>query len=79
MFCVVIMSSTKGDGVATNDLLTMRLKLFTPDLACSTLPCSAFVNLVWSALAAYFCYSYSDLRFVANITTGGRVKYVATV
>ena len=59
MFCVVIMSSTKGDGVATIDLLTMRLKLFTPDFACSTLPCSAFCKLcLVCALAAYFSYSY---------------------
>ena len=56
MFCVVIMSSTKGDGVATIDPLTMRLKLQT--LLAPLFLAQRFVNLVWSALAAYFCYSY---------------------
>ena len=56
MFCVVIMSSTKGDGVATNDPLTMRLKVQT--LPAPLFVAQHFVNLVRSALAAYFSYSY---------------------
>ena len=61
MFYVVIMSSTKGDGVATIDPLTMRLKLQT--LLAPLFVAQRFVNLVWSALAAYF----SSYRVVLTV------------
>ena len=66
------MSSTKGDGVATNDPLTMRLKLFTPDFAWSTLCCSAFCK---SCLVCAGCILFQLLQGDFNCSSQKMTKY----